>query len=546
MRSAIIAAACAALCVFAFSSVAAANEPQADAAPAAPAATTAAAAAPSAAPSRDPLGELLESLPDAYSEWPYDERESGARPRVAGKPPSMRVVVPPAPPPGDLWVRIRRGFRIPDLETKLAENRTLWYANQPDYFDRMAQRSSRYLYHIVEEIERRDMPTELALLPFVESAFVPEAISSAKAAGLWQFIPSTGKTYELEQNMWLDERRDVVESTRAALDYLQKLYDQFGDWHLALAAYNWGEGAVSRAIAKNQRARKPAGYTDLRMPNETQYYVPKLQAIKNIVSDPGRYGVVLPKIDDTPYFVAVHKTRDIDVHTAARLAELDVDEFLALNPSFNRPVIVGAGGAKLLLPAKSVDRFHANLAAWDATGQPLASWTVYKMTPADTLAAVARRVGISEEKLREANRIPPRYVISAGSTILIPRDETMESDIPADSLDARFALVPEQSNLRKVTYRVRRGDTLFSVARRYRVDEKDVIVWNHLTAPTLFAGQRLELTVPAAKAPVTAKGGSKAKPSARASAAHSGKAPAAKAVTKSPARAPGKVIATTR
>ena len=543
MRSAIIASACAALCLLAFGSVSAANEPQAEAAPAA---ATAATAAPSATPSSDPLGEFLETLPDSTSEWPYDERESGVRPRASGKPAPLRVVVPPAPPPGDLWVRIRRGFRIPDLGTKLAENRTLWYASQPDYFDRMAQRSSRYLYHIVEEIERRDMPTELALLPFVESAFVPEAISSAKAAGLWQFIPSTGKIYELEQNMWLDERRDVVESTRAALDYLQKLYDQFGDWHLALAAYNWGEGAVSRAIAKNQRARKPAGYTDLRMPNETQYYVPKLQAIKNIVSDPGKYGVVLPKIDDTPYFVAVHKTRDIDVHTAARLAEMEVDDFRALNPSFNRPVIVGAGDTKLLLPAKNVDRFHANLAAWEATGQPLTNWTVYKMTQADTLAGVARRAGISEEKLRDANRIPPRYVISAGSTILIPRDETMESDIPADSLDARFALVPEYSNLRKVTYRVRRGDTLHSVARRYRVNEKDVIVWNQLTAPTLFAGQRLELTVPAAKPSTTAKGSRTTKPSTRATAAKSGKAPAAKAAPKSPAHAPGKVVANTR
>jgi membrane-bound lytic murein transglycosylase D len=487
--------------MLAFAGTSAATESRAEAAPAV---TTAAAAAPSAPTSRDPLGELIDTLPDAYSEWPYVDKES-AGPRAADKAAPPHIVVPLAPPPGDLWARIRRGFRIPDLETKLAENRTLWYASQPDYIDRMAQRASRYLFHIVEEIERRSMPTELALLPFVESAFVPEAVSSAKAAGLWQFIPSTGKNYELDQNMWLDERRDVVESTRAALDYLQNLYDQFGDWHLALAAYNWGEGAVSRAIAKNQRARKPTRYTDLRMPSETQYYVPKLQAIKNIVSDPGKYGVVLPPIDDTPYFVAVHKTRDIDVHTAARLAEMEVDDFLALNPSFNRPIIVGAGDAKLLLPAKKVDRFHANLAAWDATGQPLASWTVYKMKPADTLAAVARRVGISEEQLREANRIPPRYLIGAGSTILIPRDETMDSDIPADSLDARFALVLEHSNLRKVTYRVRRGDTLYSVARRWNVSTKDLIVWNSLTTPSLFAGQRLELTVPKPKAVARSK-----------------------------------------
>ena len=295
--------------------------------------------------------------------------------------------------------------------------------------------------------------------------------------------------------MWHDERRDVIESTRAALDYLQKLHDMFGDWHLALASYNWGEGAVSRAIEKNRRAGKPTGYTSLRMPKETAYYVPKLQAIKNIVSEPERWGVALPRIDDAPYFVAVPKTRDIDVDTAARLAEMNTADFRALNPAFNRPVIVGAAGVKLLLPADKVEVFHANLAAWEATSQPLASWTTYQMAPNDTLASVAKRAGISEQQLREANRVPPRYRLAAGSTILIPRDESMDDDIPAESLEARFALVPERSNLRKVTYRVRRGDTLHAVARKWKVDEKDIIVWNHLTAPTLFAGQRLELTV---------------------------------------------------
>ncbi|MEP6608543.1 MAG: transglycosylase SLT domain-containing protein [Burkholderiaceae bacterium] len=402
---------------------------------------------------------------------------------------------------GDLWQRIRLGFKMPDLDTRLVEDRARWYASQPEYFARMTQRSSRYLFHIVEEIERRAMPTELALLPFVESAFVPEAMSNASAAGLWQFIPSTGRNYALEQNMWKDERRDVVESTRAALDYLQKLHDMFGDWHLALASYNWGEGAVSRAIAKNQRAGKPAGYTDLKMPNETQHYVPKLQAIKNIVSQPEKYGVILPPIDNVPHFIAVHKARDIDVLTAAKLAEMKVEDFRALNPAFNRPVILGAGGgSQLLLPADKVDRFQANLSAWESTGQPLASWTTYKTTASDTLTSVAKRVGISEEQLRDANRIPPRYRLGPGSTILIPRDETMDADIPAESLTGRFALVPEQPNLRKVTYRVRRGETVASVAQRWKVLPKDVIVWNHLTSPKLFAGQRLELTVPASKA----------------------------------------------
>jgi membrane-bound lytic murein transglycosylase D len=484
-------------------------------------------AAPSAMEASDiPLDVILEYMPELA---PEDGATTQRTPLVAA--PSI-----------DLWQRIRAGFRMPDLETRLADQRTRWYAEQVDYFARMTQRSSRYLYFIVAEIERRGMPTELALLPFVESAFKAEAVSSAKAAGLWQFIPSTGKVYDLEQSVWKDERRSVIDSTRAALDYLQKLYDMFGDWHLALAAYNWGEGSVSRAIEKNRRAGKPVGYTSLRMPNETQHYVPKLQAVKNIVAEPEKFGIELPPVPNSPYFVAVQKSRDIDVQTAARLAEMSPEEFKALNPQFNRPVIVGAASPTLLLPANRLDTFNANLAAWEATGQPLASWTTYKMKPSDTLASVSQRAGIAEQQLREANRIPPRYRLAPGSTILVPRDETTE-DIAATSLDARFALVPEASNLRKVTYRVRRGDTLHSVARRYRVSEKDVIVWNQLTGPKLFAGQRLELTVPVAASRSTKRG--KSGPSAKAAAATSGKA-TAKAATRSPAPAAGKVAANAR
>lgn len=403
----------------------------------------------------------------------------------------------------DLWERIRRGFAIPDLETKLADTRTRWYASQPDYFERMTQRASLYLFHIVEEIEKRGMPTELALLPFVESAMQPEAVSSAKAAGLWQFIPSTGKIYALEQNLWHDQRRDIVESTRAALDYLQKLHNDFGDWHLALAAYNWGEGAVGRAIARNRAQRKPTGYTSLRMPTETQHYVPKLQAIKNIVREPAKFGIALPAIRNEPYFVAVTKQRDIDVETAARLAEMPVDEFRALNPSFNRPVIVGAAQPNILLPADRADIFRANLAAFESTGQPLASWTTYALGKGETLAQVAKKADISEAKLREANRIPPRYRLAPGSVILIPRDETMDDDITARHLAASMSLVPEQSNLRQITYKVRRGDTLHSVARRWNVQPEEIRAWNSLRSQTLFAGQRLTLTV--ARAPVAKK-----------------------------------------
>src|SRR6059058_1741529 len=183
----------------------------------------------------------------------------------------------------DVWGRIRKGFGIPDLDNPLVTTQTTWYSSRPDYIQRTTKRASRYLYHMVEELEKRGMPTELALLPFIESAFNPQAFSTAKAAGMWQFIPSTGRDFLLKQNIFRDDRRDVLASTRAALDYLSKLYAQFGDWHLALAAYNWGEGSVQRAIARNQRAGLPTDYSSLRMPNETQFYVPKLQAVKNIV-----------------------------------------------------------------------------------------------------------------------------------------------------------------------------------------------------------------------------------------------------------------------
>jgi len=500
--------------------------------------------APAAAASTDPLAALiaLATAPATAAPAPAAEPASATAPQ-AGAPEAATTPAPAgaeatgdaaapaeavstaqpqasaaeAPSEIDLWQRIRRGFAIADLETPLAASRTAWYAGQPAYFDRMTQRASLYLFHIVEEIEKRGMPTELALLPFVESAMQPQAVSSARAAGLWQFIPSTGKIFALRQNQWQDERRDVVESTRAALDYLQKLYAEFGHWHLALAAYNWGEGAVARSIARNRASRKPTDYTSLRMPRETRHYVPKLQAIENIVRDPARFGITLPALRNEPYFVAVSKERDIDVATAARLAEMPIDEFRALNPSFNLPVIpafagTGAAQATLLLPAHRADTFHANLAAWEATGQPLASWTTYTIPRDQTLAQVARRAGIAEAKLREANRIPPRYRLAPGSTILVPRDDSAE-DIAPVHLEAAFRLVPDSPNLRQVTHRVRRGETLHSVARRWRVQPDEIIAWNNLRSASLFAGQRLTLTVvrpparPAARPPARAQSG---------------------------------------
>src|SRR5512133_2203193 len=216
-------------------------------------------------------------------------------------------------PPADLWQRIRRGFAMPNLEGDLVRQQEQWYVSRPEYIQRMTERSRTYLFPVLEELERRNMPTELALLPFIESAFNPQAVSSARAAGMWQFMPATGQYFELKQNVFRDDRRDVLASTKAALDYLQKLYGMFGDWHLALAAYNWGEGSVARAIAKNQRAGLGTRYSDLTMPMETRFYVPKLQAMKNIVANPQAFNSSLPQIGNHPYFQTVDITRDIDV-----------------------------------------------------------------------------------------------------------------------------------------------------------------------------------------------------------------------------------------
>ena len=391
--------------------------------------------------------------------------------------------VTPLVPPADMWERIRRGFAMPDLENDIVRSQEQWYGTRADYISRMTERSRKYLFHIVEELERRNMPTELALLPFIESAFNPQAISSAKAAGMWQFIPSTGKHFDLKQNTFRDDRRDVQASTRAALDYLQKLYGMFGDWHLALAAYNWGEGSVSRAIAKNQRAGLGKAYTDLNMPNETRHYVPKLQAVKNIVANPQSFKATLPDIGNHPYFQSVNVTRDIDVALAARLADVKLDDFKSLNPSANKPVILAAGTPQILLPWDNAEIFVRNHAAHN--GQ-LASWTVWiapgTLKPADA----AKRVGMNEVEFRSVNNIPPRMLIQAGSTLLIPRSAKVEKDVSGHIADnGQISLSPEQV-LRKTSVKARKGETVATLAKRYKLSATSVAQWNQVSADAGF------------------------------------------------------------
>ncbi|MCC2958948.1 transglycosylase SLT domain-containing protein [Massilia sp. IC2-278] len=372
----------------------------------------------------------------------------------------------------DVWGRIRSGYAIPDINNNLVERHAKSYSAKPEYMARISGRASLYMYHVVQELEKRGMPTELALLPIIESAFNPQALSSADAAGIWQFVPGTGKDFNLKQNMFKDERRGVLASTDAALTYLQRLYTMFGDWQLALAAYNWGEGNVQKAIKRNQEAGKPTDFESLAdlMPAETRNYVPKLQAVKNIVANPGQYGVNLPVIDNQPYFTAVDKTSDIDIAVAAQLAEMSLAEFKALNPQFKRPVITGDEKTKILLPKENAEKFHLNLAQW---GQALSSWTTHKITGAkESITSLASKFGTTPEIIRQANNIPAQTRLKAGSTILVPKTSaSMHSDI-ADNIveNAVMALEADRGEKRSGarTQRYKSKSVAVSSKRKHR------------------------------------------------------------------------------
>ena len=345
--------------------------------------------------------------------------------------------------PGDLWDRIRKGFAIQELSNPLVANHSFWYGARPEGVQRTAQRASRYLFHVVQELEKRQMPTELALLPFIESGFNPQAYSHAKAAGMWQFIPSTGRSFNLKQNAFRDDRRDVIASTDAALTYLQRLHGMFGDWQLALAAYNWGEGSVMRAIARAKAAGRPLDYNGLSayMPAETRNYYPKLQALKNVIASPAQFGVKLPPVENKPYFVSVKKTRDIDLNLAAKLAELPMEEFKALNPQFNSPVITGSSETQILLPTSNAEKFRENLTNWT---QALSTWTSHKVTMArERIESIAAKFQTTPQVIRSANAIPSNMQPKAGSTLIVPKttlgsDTNIGQDITENALEPDY------------------------------------------------------------------------------------------------------------
>ena len=405
----------------------------------------------------------------------------------------VEVEPPPRPPEGidraeeptDLWLRIRKGFAIKDLNSKLVKQKTAQYAARPEYLQRILERSKLYLYHIVEEVEKRGMPMELALLPMVESAFNPMAYSRAHASGIWQFIPGTGRRFELEQNSWYDGRRDIVDSTNAALDYLTKLHEMYGDWHLALASYNWGENAVRRAVNRNKAAKKKTDYESLRMPKETRHYIPKLQALENILADPAAYGVDLDAIPNQPYFAVINEIPDIDVHLAARLAEMPLADFIALNPAFSRPFIRSGGTRRIILPADRVVLFYDNLDDFDEGA--LVSWQVYNPKPNEKIEAIAKRYDISVNELKRVNGISPRNP-RLPKEMVVPINDGAKENLA--ELRLMYAPPIPQYGQARAVHVVRKGDTLGSIAAKYRVSVSSLKAWNQV-GKFLQVGQKI-------------------------------------------------------
>ncbi|MDQ5888674.1 MAG: hypothetical protein RL210_1020 [Pseudomonadota bacterium] len=465
-----------------------------------------------------PILLLLSSpiMADSFFSWPFsgnkstpaeqadEQPEAQQETTIADPVPeqSERIGQPapnwtPTPAPlsyDSLWDRMRDNFAIPNLDSALVREWEQYYAARPEQLYRISERGKRYMYHVVDELEKRSMPLDLALLPMIESAYNPRAYSPAHASGIWQFIPSTGKNYGLEQTWWYDGRRDVLAATEAALDYLNYLYGLFGDWHLALASYNWGEGAVSRALAKNRAKGLPEDYSNIGLPNETLNYVPKLLAVRNLIANPEAWGIRLPDIPNRPYFSVVTAPHHMDTQVAAKLAGMSVDEFVNLNPAFTKPIIAYKPSRRLLLPADKADAFSENLSSFDG---PLLSWEQYTTTPGERYLKIAARFGTSLAKLREVNNIGNSKV-AHGEILMVPRSSgDPQQPPPAPEFTNPSAAMPAYARLEKVEpsstrqHVVRKGDTVFNISRRYDLSVTELVSMNRLKSHTLRLGQPL-------------------------------------------------------
>jgi membrane-bound lytic murein transglycosylase D len=431
---------------------------------------------------------------------------------VAPTPPDTTVAPPDAPSAGatpsltmprewqhhngedydDLFDRMRAGFALDEVQEPAIDQQLAWFEHNPDYLERVFQRGQRYMYHVVTEVEARGMPLEFALLPVVESAYEPFAYSVSRAAGLWQFIPDTGRRFGLKQNWWFDGRRDVIESTRAALDYLQALHDQFdGDWLLAIAAYNVGENTVQRELDYNRAHGKPTDFWHLTLPAETRAYVPKLLAMKRLMAEPERYGLEFAAIPNEPYFAVIETNSQIDLKIAAKLAGTSYDELVALNPGYNRWATDPDGPHRMLVPIDNADGFESALKT--LSPEERVRFAIHEVTRRETLASIAKQYGTSAAVIVKINDLKGGKV-SAGESLKIPE---ISGQLPDKVLLAASRVDRPQSDLggrkqHQIVYRVRAGETLSSIARRHGMPVSTLARLNNMgAADTLVTGQRL-------------------------------------------------------
>ena len=390
--------------------------------------------------------------------------------------------------PEDIWNIVNKGYRIPDPKKKWAKKVVKkyerWYSEHPVYTYRMFERTKRYIYYVVQEVQKRNMPMEIALLPIIESAYNPIARSNMKAVGLWQFIPSTGKNYGLQQDWWKDERSNVILSTNASLNYLEKLYNQFGTWELALAAYNAGEGKVGREIKRNKRRKRATDYYTISLPRETDEYVSKLIAMKHIIQNPQKYNVEVPYIPNAPYFSEVTLTEQMDIDLILKLADISSEEFELLNAHHKRPLIPKESQpTTILLPQHKVEMYNKNLMAHN---ESLSNWVLYKPKRKESIMKVAKKFDINLSTFKRINSLNGRVTFRKNSTVLIPKSSELKSKYTLKGTgDFNYTSVG--------THHVSKGDTLGGIARKYRVSIEDLKEFNELDSHIIIIGTTIDI-----------------------------------------------------
>ena len=408
---------------------------------------------------------------------------------------SLDVVKP------NLWHRFHQGLTWSHASNARIQVEKKWYAKNTKYIERVINRGAPYLFHIVDQLERNDMPVELALLPIVESAYQPFAFSHGRATGIWQFIPSTGRLYGLKQNWWYDGRRDIVASTDAALTFLKRLEGDFdGDWLHALAAYNAGPGRVSRAIKRNAKKGKSTSYWDLTLPRETHHYVPKLLALLEIMRDPQAHGFELPPVDDEPQFEVVDIRKQLDLSRAAEMADISVEQMYLYNPGFNRWATDPDGPHRLVIPKDNADRFKTELAQLPDSER--ITWTRHKIKPGETLSTIARKYKTSVSHLKKVNGLN-RNLIRAGKNLMIPGPGASDSTY-VYSASQRLRTAQSKGKGEKHIHRVRSGDTLWGLSNKYNASVRKIAKWNNMgTRSPLRIGQKLVIWRPSSKKSTT-------------------------------------------